>query len=48
VEIVIEVTNKYTNLAAKIIQESMEKAGNYFVKSVDMSAEPVILKYWDH
>ncbi len=47
-EIVIEALIEFTELAVKILQESMETAGNYFVNRVNMSAKPVISKYWNH
>lgn len=48
-EAVVECTNAaYTKLAAKKIQECMEKAGAVFVSKLPMPANPEIVNYWKH
>ena len=47
-EIAIEAVEGYQDLAAKILSESMEKAGTFFVKKIKMKAAPVIDRVWDH
>lgn len=47
-EIVLEATELMAQKAAEILKYAMEKAGTYYVKSVAMSADPVIGPVWDH
>lgn len=47
-EIVMEADIDKSHTAATILKDSMEEAGTYFVKSVQMNTTPVILEFWDH
>lgn len=47
-EICSEVDNDIAEKIAKLQQKAMETAGKVFVKSVKMTAEPVIDLHWDH
>lgn len=47
-EISLESNKEFKELASIILKESMEKAGLYFCKKVNMSASPVISNYWTH
>ena len=44
----IECTEDRAVEISRIQQECMEKAGNIFVKSMPLPANPVIKKHWDH
>jgi len=47
-EILLEASKGYEKLASKILQTSMELAGKYFCKQVNMAAIPVISTHWEH
>lgn len=47
-EIVLEVHNDWIDRAAQWVQQSMEGAGEVFVKSVKMIAKPSITHSWEH
>ena len=47
-EILLEADKSHKDLAASILQSSMETAGTYYVKQVKMTANPVIGQVWDH
>jgi DNA polymerase I-like protein with 3'-5' exonuclease and polymerase domains len=47
-EIVLEVNPIHTEIASKLITESMEKAGRMFCKTIPMIAEACVSKYWTH
>ena len=36
------------DFTSDMMKRSMEKAGTFFVKSMEMTATPIIKKYWDH
>jgi DNA polymerase I-like protein with 3'-5' exonuclease and polymerase domains len=44
----VECTEDLAEETAKIQKESMEKAGAFLVKSMPMTAKPVIKNHWDH
>lgn len=47
-EIVLEADENHKELAASILQSSMETAGTFYTSQVRMTASPVIKLMWDH
>lgn len=47
-EIIIEADKKFAEFASSILKNSMEQAGKYFIKYIEMSAVPEISDHWKH
>lgn len=47
-EIVIETSEKYIEVASKLLTKCMEDAGKVFCKTIPMVAEAVVSDYWAH
>ena len=47
-EIVVETTEQNADIISKIVSDSMEKAGKVFCKTVPMTADAVVSKFWTH
>lgn len=47
-EVLVESVQEYSEDARKLVQNCMEEGGNFFCKSVKMTAEAVICDFWKH
>ena len=47
-EIMVECDADLADEIAVIVQESMEKAGVIFCKTIPLKATPMITDYWEH
>jgi DNA polymerase-1 len=47
-EWIVECPEDLSQELSKVLQESMERAGDVFCKTIKLKAEPCITKYWKH
>jgi len=47
-EILMEADKEFAEQAAEILKNSMERAGKYFIKYIQMTAVPEISDHWEH